>query len=112
SRKAARQADFQPDVNTSIPHTRNLQPDAVDAGAGSDVERSGVFVAPGYVGYTLRHFDGSEVFPIRGNDPDAARARAVQVSFFIYPDAVGSANGFGIGCLVGKGVEKERSFGD
>ncbi len=39
--------------STSIPYAGNVQFDAEQAGAGRDVERLAVFVAPGYVAHAL-----------------------------------------------------------
>jgi hypothetical protein len=81
--------------------------DAENTGAGGDVERVGIFVAPGYIADALWHFDGAEVFAFRGDDPDAAATGTVDISLLIDANAIGAAFGG-----VGGAIEKYRAIGD
>ena len=51
-----------------------IQLDAEDAGAGGDVERFGVGVAPGYVGDAFGNFDRAQMLALGRNDPNPAGA--------------------------------------
>src|SRR6266850_8473012 len=80
---------FEPNANNdSVLHSRNFQDDAVHTGAGRNVKRLAIFVAPGHIAHGLRDFDCAEVFPFGRNNPHAAGAGAVEVSFFVHTDAV------------------------
>lgn len=74
--------------NDSGLHSRNSQLDAVHTGAGRNVERLAIFVAPCHIAHGLGDFDCAEVFPFRRNNPNAAGAGAVEGSFFVHTDAV------------------------
>src|SRR5215469_6157465 len=85
----------------------NIQPDAVHAGAGGNVQCFAVTVAPGDIAYPLGNFDGSQVFAFGRNDPDATRTRAIEISRFIHAYTVRSARRF-----VRGGIEKQSSCAD
>src|SRR5882672_6794366 len=80
---------FEPNANEdSGLASRNFQLDAVHTGAGRNVERLAIFVAPGHIAHGLGDFDCAEVFPFGRNNPHAAGTGAVEVSFFVHADAV------------------------
>src|SRR5262249_29782594 len=76
-----------------VSYAFDAQLDFEDCGAGGDVKRLAVFVAPGYVAYTLGDFDGAEMLAFGRDDPDAARAGAVDIAFLVDANAVGAAVG-------------------
>src|ERR1700730_2305949 len=74
----------------------------VDRRAGGEEQRLEVGTAEGEVGRHLGGADDAEVRPIGGEDPRAARARAVDAAFHVHLHAVGHAIR-----LVGRHVGKD-----
>src|SRR4051794_34143578 len=70
------------------PHAGDLEMDAVEAGAGGDVERLVVVAAPGAVGGDFRDFDRAQMLSRGREDLNAAGAGAVDVALRIDPHAV------------------------
>jgi hypothetical protein len=57
---------FEPNANNdAVLHSCNSQLDAVHTGAGRNVERLAIFVAPSHIAHGLGDFDCAEVFPFR-----------------------------------------------
>src|SRR5207245_4479607 len=88
--------------NESGLHSWYSRLDAVHTGAGGNVERLAIFVAPSHIAHGLGDFDCAEVFPFGRNNPHAARTGAVEVSFFVHTYAVVPPRR-----IVVRGLEKE-----
>src|SRR5712664_3292122 len=65
----------------------------IDACAGCDVEGFVVGIAEGYVGYELGGADRAQVFSFWRENPDAAWARFINISFCVYLHAIGNSGG-------------------
>src|SRR5689334_10464370 len=81
--------------------------DTIDAGTAGDVKSLTVFLTPGHIADHLRNLDRPEMFALRGNDPDSARAGTPDVAFLVHPQTVGRTHH----CL-GGGVEKDAAISD
>src|SRR6185437_3559902 len=83
-------------------HTRSIQPDAIHACTRRDVQCLAVAVTPGDIADPFWNADRTQVFSVRGDNPNPTRTRTVEVAFLVNADAIWSASSLG-----GRCVEKE-----
>src|ERR1700733_14289837 len=71
---------------------RNLQGDAIDARACGNIKYLVIRPSPSNIAHPFRNVECAEMLALRGEDPNAARSRAIQIPLLIYLLAVGRSS--------------------